>query len=213
MSDFSSRPGSGLQYSMSPVSDQFPHGIYSPRRRPKDGPGGQRRSMRESMEIESGPTDNDQSDLGFRRSIRRITSSLWSPHLRRDVRARYSIWDTPSVAWSAESGMFGRRNLQVVLFVTGFIFPFSWMIAAVLPLPQPSPLAMVQRDSSYSDLTARTRSHEYDRHIESVDELRYENARWWRMLNRCMSVIGILIIGAVIGLVVAAVKEGWGTSS
>lgn len=215
MSDLSSRPGSVMHHSSSPTSDHFPLGIYSQRRRPRQmgpGEGAQQRSTPGSMDIQPVSAEDD-AEFGFRRSIRRMTSSVWSPHLRRDVRAQnhYSIWDTPSVAWSAESGMFGRRNVQVVLFVAGFIFPFAWMIGALLPLPKPSPLAMIQRDSSYSDLGIRTQSHEYERHIESVDELRYENARWWRMLNRCMSVIGLLVLGAVAGLVVATVKEGWGT--
>lgn len=217
-SELSSRPGSGsmLQHSNSPNSDQFPTGLWSARRRPMEsGPGdpSHRRSATGSMSMPGGSADDHVHDIGFRRSLRRMTSSVWSPHLQRDVRAqnRYSIWDSPSVAWSAESGMFGRRNLQVVLFVVGFIFPFAWMIGALLPLPKPSPLAMVQRDSSYSDLGIRSHSNEFERHIESVDELRYQNARWWRMLNRCMSVIGLLIIGAIVGLSVAAVKQGWAT--
>lgn len=218
-SELSSRPGSGsmLQHSNSPNSDQFPTGLWSARRRPMEsGPGdpSHRRSATGSMGVPEGSSINDHvHDIGFRRSLRRMTSSVWSPHLQRDVRAqnRYSIWDSPSVAWSAESGMFGKRNLQVVLFVVGFIFPFAWMIGALLPLPKPSPLAMVQRDSSYSDLGIRSHSNEFERHIESVDELRYQNARWWRMLNRCMSVIGLLIIGAIVGLAVAAVKQGWAT--
>ena len=211
MSDMASNRPQSTQHSGSPTADNFPSNIYSPRRRPRDGEpssAAQRRSTAGSMDIEQSPT---QDDIGIRRGIRRITSSLWSPHLRRDVRARdrYSIWDPPSVAWSAESGMFGRRNLQVVLFVVGFIFPFAWMIGAVLPLPKPSPLAMLDRYSSISDLGIRSREHEFERHIESIDELRYQNAKWWRALNRGMSFVGLLIIGAVIGLAVAAVKKGW----
>lgn len=211
MSELGSRPTS-MQHSGSPATDRFPTEVQSPRRRPREE-NGYRQSHRGSMHIEPLPEDLE-NDHVFRRSIRRMTSSIWSPHLRRDVRARdrYTIWDTPSVAWSAESGMFGRRNIQVVLFVMGFIFPFAWMIGAVLPLPKPSPLAMIERDTSFSDLGARTHSHEYERHIESEDELRYQNARWWRLLNRCMSVIGLLIIGAVIGLVVASISQGWGTT-
>ncbi|KAJ4424983.1 hypothetical protein N0V82_000265 [Gnomoniopsis sp. IMI 355080] len=215
-SDLSSRPESMLQHSNSPNSDQFPTGLWNARRRPMEsGPGdpAQRQSAIGSMDTLGRSADDHVHDIGFRRSLRRMTSSVWSPHLQRDVRAqnRYSIWDSPSVAWSAESGMFGRRNLQVVLFVVGFIFPFAWMIGALLPLPKPSPLAMVQRDSSYSDLGIRSHSNEFERHIESVDELRFQNARWWRTLNRCMSVIGLLIIGAIVGLAVAAVKQDWAT--
>ncbi|KAG6364553.1 hypothetical protein INS49_006155 [Diaporthe citri] len=213
MSDLgSSRPGS-VQNSGSPTTDHFPLGIYSPRRRPHEGrpeSAARRQSATGSMDIEPAPATHE--DLGIRRGLRRITSSVWSPHLRRDVRARdrYSVWDPPSVSWSAESGMFGRRNAQVVLFVFGFIFPFAWMIGAVLPLPKPSPLAMLERYSSISDFGVRSREHEFERHIETVDELRHENATWWRTLNRFMSVVGLLIIGAVVGLAVAAVKKGWG---
>ncbi|KUI65409.1 hypothetical protein VM1G_00721 [Cytospora mali] len=207
----SSRPIS-TQHSGSPSVD-FPSSIYSPRRRPREGEPSsaaapQRQSIAASMDMENSPGHHE---IGVRRSIRRMTSSLWSPHLRRDVRARdrYSIWDPPSVAWSAESGMFGRRNLQVVLFVMGFVFPFAWMVGAALPLPKPSPLAMIERYSSISDLGIRSQEHEFERHIESIDELRYQNARWWRTLNRGMSVIGLLIIGVVIALAVASVKQGW----
>ncbi|KAK7703935.1 hypothetical protein SLS64_008881 [Diaporthe eres] len=213
MSDLgSSRPGS-VQNSGSPTTDHFPLGIYSPRRRPHEGrpeSAARRQSATGSMDIEPAPAMHEE--LGIRRGLRRITSSVWSPHLRRDVRARdrYSVWDPPSVSWSAESGMFGRRNAQVVLFVFGFIFPFAWMIGAVLPLPKPSPLAMLERYSSISDFGVRSREHEFERHIETVDELRHENATWWRTLNRFMSVVGLLIIGAVVGLAVAAVKQGWG---
>lgn len=211
MSDIDKGRPTSTQHSASPTTGQFPTSIYSPRRRPRDGApstAAQRRSTG-SMDIEQLP---GHGEAGIRRSIRRMTSSIWSPHLRRNLRARdrYSIWDPPSVAWSAESGMFGRRNLQVVLFVVGFIFPFAWMLGAVLPLPEPSPLAMLDnRNSSISDLGVRSREHEYERHIESIDELRYQNAKWWRTLNRGMSVIGLMIIGAVIGLAVASVKEGW----
>lgn len=212
ISDTSYRPESMLQHSNSPTSDQFPNHLRNARRRAQEGHPGQQRSATGSMEISPGSAGDHVYDIGFRRSIRRMTSSVWSPHLRRDLRAhnRYTMWDTPSVAWSAESGMFGRRNFQVVLFVSGFIFPFAWMIGALLPLPKPSPLAMVQRDSSHNDLGVRTNSNEFERHIESVDELRYENAKWWRMLNRCMAVVGLLILGAIAGLAVAAVKQGWG---
>lgn len=33
-----------------------------------------------------------------------------------------------------------------------------------------------------------------------VDEARYENARWWRNLNRLMCIIGVLIIAAIVGI-------------
>jgi hypothetical protein len=35
------------------------------------------------------------------------------------------MWEPPSVNWSAESGILGRRNVQIILFIFGFIFPFG----------------------------------------------------------------------------------------
>jgi adenylylsulfate kinase-like enzyme len=32
----------------------------------------------------------------------------------------------------------------------------------------------------------------------SANEARYENARWWRNLNRGMSVLGVIILAAIV---------------
>lgn len=72
------------------------------------------------MDITSNPIMN------VARGIKKQTSSIWSPHLQHDKRpARYGIWEPPSTVWSEGDGISGRRNLQVVLFVVGFIFPFG----------------------------------------------------------------------------------------
>lgn len=42
------------------------------------------------------------------------------------------------------------------------------------------------------------RSHDYDRRFGPIDEKRFENARWWRNLNRWMSLVGLLIIAAIV---------------
>ncbi len=34
--------------------------------------------------------------------------------------------------------------------------------------------------------------------LDPVDEKRYENARWWRSLNQLMSIVGLLIIAAIV---------------
>ena len=34
--------------------------------------------------------------------------------------------------------------------------------------------------------------------LDPIDIARYENARWWRNVNRTMSVIGLLIIAAIV---------------
>ena len=43
-----------------------------------------------------------------------------------------------------------------------------------------------------------------DAEKRSLEERMFLKARWWRTLNRIMSVVGILVIGAVIALAVVA---------
>jgi len=82
------------------------------------------------------------------------------------------------------------------------------MIAALLPLPPHPRLEMLERgDDSQSRLGRAKAEFRYTTRI--VDETRYESARWWRNLNRFMSIIGLLIIGAIVALVVVGFKQGW----
>jgi hypothetical protein len=96
------------------------------------------------------------------------------------------------------------------MFITGFIFPFAWMIAALLPLP-PSPMrGMRERDSSTSNLdSSNDVPNDYVRQFGPMDEARYESAKWWRRLNRWMSIVGLLIIIAVVVLVIVGIRQGW----
>jgi hypothetical protein len=83
------------------------------------------------------------------------------------------------------------------------------MIGALLPLPASPKLDMLESgDGSQSQFSRSQTEFRYQTHI--VDETRYESARWWRNLNRIMSVVGLLIIGAIIALVVVGLREGWG---
>ncbi|KAK4188682.1 hypothetical protein QBC35DRAFT_451032 [Podospora australis] len=199
LSDHGSRPGSSRFFDrdLSPDQEQFPPQIYSPRKRARDA--------------ELGEQDEDQispapQNYGVFRTLREKTSSIWSPHLGQDRRAsRYRMWDPPSVNWSADSGMMGRRNSQVICFIVGFIFPFAWMIGAILPLPD---LWRLEKNASAGKGAQKQPEYQYKPRF--VDEKRYESARWWRNLNRGMSVIGLLIIGAVVALAVIGVKQGWG---
>ncbi|KAI2471700.1 hypothetical protein F4781DRAFT_90764 [Annulohypoxylon bovei var. microspora] len=183
----------------SPAHDQS---IYNPRRRPMDiDVRGQRRG---SMEITPVGETGD-----IRLAPRKKPSSIWSPHLRLDTRASgFSAWNAPSVTWSADSGVFGRRNIQVVLFVAGFLFPFAWMIAAFLPLPPQPMLAMDERDQSTTEFASESGEPSQGRHI-LVDDSRYQSARWWRNVNRFMGVAGLLILGAVAALIVIGVRQKW----
>ena len=110
----------------SPNTDHFPLSIYSPRRRPREiNPNTGRPSTRGSLEINPAPLQGN-NDPDTRRFRTWSLTSVWSPHLRYDRRAtRHSMWDPPSVSWSTDGSWFGRRNIQIVMFTVGFIFPFG----------------------------------------------------------------------------------------
>jgi hypothetical protein len=202
-------PSSGFLGSESPNSENFPQAIFSPRRRAREVQPGQRAAPDQaSMEISPAPAPQGHDYRVFR-TLKQKTSSIWSPHLQTDRRAtRYSVWDPPSVSWSADSGMLGKRNAQVVLFILGFILPLAWMVAAFLPLPANPKLQMLEVENGENHFSSIHPAFRYQQYV--VDETRYESARWWRNLNRVMSVIGLLIIGAVVALAVVGVRQGWG---
>ncbi|KAI3336553.1 hypothetical protein HD806DRAFT_9554 [Xylariaceae sp. AK1471] len=202
-----SQPPSSRVPGGSPAPEQFGQDIYNPRRRPREVQSEDPRPS--SLEITpAGPGIGD-----IRRGPKKKTSSVWSPHLRPDHRAsRYSMWEPPSVTWSAENRLFGRRNIQVVLFALGFIFPFAWMIAALLPLP-PNPQLDIQeleKGKTRYQIPEDSEPEPLYRRVAPVDDSRYQSARWWRNLNRYMSIIGLLILGAVAALIVVGIKQGWG---
>src|SRR6187402_3905993 len=100
------------------------------------------------------------------------------------------------------------------------------MVAAFLPLPASPMLNMRERDNSTSNLdSSNDTPNDYTRQFGPMDEARYESAKWWRRLNRWMSLVGILVIVAVVGiglppldsaanssqvvLVVVGIRQGW----
>ena len=83
----------------------------------------------------------------------------------------------------------------------------AWMVAAFLPLPAKPVLAMMEQQHNHS--TSHLNSGSEPR-FQSLDEAQYNSARWWRNLNRVMSIVGLLVIGAIIALVVVGVKQQWG---
>ncbi|KAI1489897.1 hypothetical protein F5X96DRAFT_670241 [Biscogniauxia mediterranea] len=198
-----SRPGSSWAPSGSPGQD-FEQHIHNPRRRPKEVhpsdplPGS----------IEAIPAGAD-----IPRRPKKKTSSIWSPHLRLDRRASgYSIWDPPSATWSADTRMFGKRNIQVLFFAVGFGIPFAWIIAAFLPLPAKPIPTIPERDVSTAELgiPEEAKIEPFRRQPMPVDDINYQSARWWRNLNRFMAIVGLLILGAVAALVVIGVRQKWG---
>jgi len=114
----------------SPNTDHFPLSIYSPRRRPREINNYPSPRARGSLEITPAPqlgSDGEPMNDPYSRRFRTWSmSSIWSPHLRLDRRAtRHRMWDPPSINWSTEGSWFGRRNVQILMFIAGFIFPFG----------------------------------------------------------------------------------------
>ena len=84
------------------------------------------------------------------------------------------------------------------------------MIAAVLPLPRNPMKEMRERDNSTSNLDESNEGpNDYTRQFGPMDEARYESAKWWRNLNRWMSLVGFLIIAAVVSSQLILVKIVW----
>ncbi|KAI1322825.1 hypothetical protein F5Y16DRAFT_27638 [Xylariaceae sp. FL0255] len=203
--DDGSRPPSAWAPSGSMTPDQVEQSIRNPRRRPHEVPAteGQRPLSMEITPVTIGE---------IRRGPKKMTSSIWSPHLRRDNRSsRYSMWEPPSTTWSVENRIFGRRNIQLVLFTLGFVFPFAWMIAAFLPLPPDPQLEMEEKGQNTSRFTIPEEAvpEPFYQQFTEVDDSRYQSARWWRNLNRLMSILGLLILGAVIALAVLGARGNW----
>jgi len=132
-----SRPNSSF-HSGSPDTTNFPSSIYSPRRRPREIGSRVRISQHSqhshhshhSMDITPADpplTGGALIEHSFKHRIRK-PSSVWSPHLAFDKRMsrRQSAWEAPSVDWS-QGGFSSRRNIQVIMFIVGFIMPIcTW---------------------------------------------------------------------------------------
>ena len=41
-------------------------------------------------------------------------------------------------------------------------------------------------------------AQDLENRLASMDEAQYENARWWRNLNRLMMIVGVFIIAAIV---------------
>ena len=201
----------------SPNTDHFHSTIYSPRRRPRQIRAHDDPPNRESLDIipapQHGSVGRHVQDACSKLIRTWSMSSIWSPHLGPDRRAtRHSTWDPPSVNWSTEGGWFGRRNVQVVMFIVGWIFPpgkphlscccdrltdsIAWMSAALLPLPRKPLKEMREHDGTIIDIPPGP--SDYTRQFGPLDEARYESAKWWRNLNRWMSLVGVIIIVAIV---------------
>lgn len=116
---------------------------------------------------------------------------------------RLSAWHAPSFAESLDTLLHSRCNRQILFFALGFLCPLSWMIASFLALPKrPMTEEEFERTSrmlSAEDVTVAVMKHEAgDAEQRWREERTWLKARWWRYLNRIMSVIGVLFIAAVV---------------
>ena len=116
----------------------------------------------------------------------------WSPHLypdRQEIAERSTAWIAPSMDSRTEP-LLGRRNVQVWSFCFGFIFPIAWFVAALLPLP-PKPDLDLEASVPENEVALQARLYDLERR-------RYDNARWWRNLNRWMVPFGFVVIIIVV---------------
>lgn len=123
------------------------------------------------------------------------------PHLAPTRRqTRRSAWRPPSFVENFDTLVRSRSNRQILLFVLGFVCPFLWMIGAILPLPDrpvPTGLGMPNLQPG-EDLESALMKQAGEAERCWREEQIYLKGRWWRMLNRVMSVVGLLMIGAVV---------------
>ncbi|KAH9826612.1 serine-rich protein [Teratosphaeria destructans] len=145
---------------------------------------------------------------------------LGQPHLlptRRTATHRLSNWRPPSFVESLDTLVRSRCNRQILLFCLGFICPILWMIAACLPLPhRPASQGDMEKTlaGSAEDIAAAMMKHEAgDAERRWREEKQWLKARWWRTLNRIMSVIGVLVIAAVVSLSVVVARGVGGSAA
>ncbi|KIW29031.1 uncharacterized protein PV07_04880 [Cladophialophora immunda] len=72
-----------------------------------------------------------------------------------------------------------------------------------------SECSQAEQEWESMDILARLR---YERHAAGVAELKFQNARWWRNLNRWMSAVGVVVCALVVLLAVLGTKHNWGES-
>lgn len=132
--------------------------------------------------------------------------SFQEPHLAPATRASQQhlpTWRAPSFVESLDTLIKSRCNRQILLFMLGFVMPIFWMVGAVLPLPKrPVKAEQLEQGGSEEDVQIAMMKHEAgDAEKRWNEEKTYLKARWWRMLNRVMSFVGIGVIGAIVSRV------------
>lgn len=141
------------------------------------------------------------------------------PHLAPTVRSSYrmSMWRAPSFVESLDSLWRSRSNRQILLFALGFLLPPCWLLGAVLPIPR-KPMSSAEYEAekarlgegqSEEDIQAAMMKHEAgDAERRWREEKAWHKGRWWRWVNRIMSVVGVLVVAAVVSIVVVVSAQG-----
>jgi len=134
------------------------------------------------------------------------SSYISFPHLVQNRRLTrvLSAWRVPSIDEPFREDMLGPNNRQILAFCVGFLFPPLWIVAAFLPLPyRPVVQSHDDENGHFSAIFGRGKER-VDLDIQSEwnweEERSFHKARWWRTLNRVMSVIGLAIIAVVVSL-------------
>lgn len=162
---------------------------------------------------------------------------LPTPHLHQDVRlhtgseasqgfgAPYNArprWQ-PQAGFTDELGQpswlkFDLKDMHVICFTAGFLCPLIWFVGAFLPLPhrpqnyydlEKQTMHVHQRqygDVEDRDIIARLR---LEKHIRGLEELKWQNARWWRRMNRWMCCVGLVVLVVMVILVVIGTRSNW----
>lgn len=82
-----------------------------------------------------------------------------------------------------------------------------WMVGAVLPVPVRPERDMTERRFSDGNIDLRSEARTQMQYINA--ERLHDRVKWWRSVNRRMSIIGALILCLCIVLIVVGVKQQW----
>lgn len=147
-----------------------------------------------------------QAQHGPRRmaSSQSIPGVDWIGTRTRDPEAA-TMWSLPHLEQAPLTG-FESINRQLILFCLGFILPFCWIIAAVLPLP---PHAEITKEPKSNQQQLEFTADIEGARVFTTEEVEvYQNARWWRRVNRILAPVGLVVIGVIIALAVVAATRG-----
>ncbi|PWW80345.1 hypothetical protein C7212DRAFT_362155 [Tuber magnatum] len=147
-----------------------------------------------------------QAHHGPRRmaSSQNIPGIDWIGTRTRDPEAA-TMWSLPHLDQAPLTG-FESINRQLILFCLGFILPVCWIIAAVLPLP---PHAEIMKEPKSGQQQLEYTADIEGAKVSTTEQVEiYQNARWWRRVNRMLAPVGLVVIGAIIALAVVAATRG-----